>query len=111
MLAPDWVAEDAELHLLPHVERACVVRGWELRRSEVVDNVLEVDVVVPGSSFRDVREVAFTLIGTFAEGSTHVVEMRPDEDAVELLVTTGMLDGDGAFAAHGHVVRLAVRSP
>ena len=30
-------------------------------------------------------------------------------ESVELLATTGMLEGDGAFAPHGHTVRIAVR--
>ena len=109
MLEPDWVAEDPEHHLLPHVERACRERGWSVRRAEVVDAVLEVDVLVAEASLGARREVAFALIGTFAEASTHVVDFGSDRD-VELVVTTGMLPGDGAFAPHGHLVRLAVRS-
>jgi hypothetical protein len=45
----------------------------------------------------------------FAEASTHLVDFGSDRD-VELVVTTGMLPGDGAFGPHGHVVRIAVRS-
>jgi hypothetical protein len=47
---------------------------------------------------------------TFAEASTHVAETVADAGReAELLVTTGMLAGDGDFAPHGHVVRITVR--
>ena len=40
---------------------------------------------------------------------THVVERSPDVGRdVELFVTTGMLEGDGHFAPHGHTVRFRV---
>lgn len=110
MLEPDWVTEEPEAHLLPHVRRLCSERGWELARSDVVDAVLEVDVLAPAGTVQSPREAAFALLGTFAEASTHVVERSPDVGKdVELLVTTGMLEGDGAFAPHGHTVRISVR--
>ena len=111
MLEPDWVAEDPEAHLLPHVRRLCAERGWELTRSDVADAVLEVDVVAPAATVRSPHEAAFSLLGTFAEASTHVVERSSDVGKdVELLVTTGMLEGDGVFAPHGHTVRIS-RAP
>ena len=108
MLVADWVTEDADAHLLPHVRRVCEERGWRLERGEVVDDVLEVDAVTPAGSAHP-REAAFALIGSFAEASTHVVERSPDGRDVELFVTTGMLEGDGRFAPHGHTVRIRVR--
>jgi hypothetical protein len=77
----------------------------------VKDAILDVEVVADGGSWRELREAAFGLVGTFAESSTHVVERSGDDrGSVELLVTTGMLEADGAFAPHGHVVRIAVRA-
>ena len=110
MLETDWVTEDPEAHLLPHVERLAEERGWRIARAAVVDSILEVDVEVRDGTWRSLREAGFALVGTFAEASTHVVETRPDVGReVELLVTTGMLAGDGEFAPHGHLVRIAVR--
>jgi hypothetical protein len=107
MLESDWVTEDPELHLQPHVERLCAERGWQLDRAEVVDAVLEIDITAANA--RAPREAAFAVLGTFAESSTHVVEHSPDIGRrVELLVTTGMLEGDGHFAPHGHTVRIRV---
>jgi hypothetical protein len=107
MSAPDWVTEEPELHLLPHVRRLCEERGWTVARAEVLEAVLEVDVVIAGASRHEVQVTGFALVGTFAESSTHVVVGRRGE-GVELVVTTGVLDGEAQFAAHGHVVRLRV---
>jgi uncharacterized protein YihD (DUF1040 family) len=110
MLEPDWVAEDPDLHLLPHVRRLCEEQSWNLARADVVDAVLEVEVVVPAATVRSPTAAAFAILGTFAEASTHVVEQAAEVgESIELLVTTGMLEGDGAFAPHGHTVRIAVR--
>ena len=109
MLVPDWVAEEPDLHLLPHARRVCEERGWRLERAGVVDAVLELDIVTPEASAPP-REAAFALLGSFAEASTHVVERGPDVGRdVELFATTGMLEGDGGFAPHGHTVRIRVR--
>ena len=110
MLEPDWVAEDPDLHLLPHVRRLCEEQGWSLARADVVADVLEVEVVVPAATVRSPTAAAFAILGTFAEASTHVVEQASElGESIQLLVTTGMLEGDGAFAPHGHTVRIAVR--
>jgi hypothetical protein len=109
MLEPDWVTEDADAHLLPHVRRMCAERGWEVTRAEVTDAVLEVDVSAPAATVRSPREAAFALLGTFAEASTHVVERVADVgNEVEVFATTGMLEGDGDFAPHGHTARIRV---
>jgi hypothetical protein len=110
MVLPDWVAEAPDLHLLPHVERMCEEHGWGILRADVADGVLEVDVTTTAQSRGELRAAAFVLIGSFAESSTHVVARSPDDTSVEVTVTTGMLEGDGAFAPHGHVVRLSVRA-
>jgi hypothetical protein len=112
MLEPDWVAEDPDAHLLPHVRRLCAERGWDLARADVSDGVLELDVSVPAASVASPREAAFALLGTFAEASTHVVERVGDVGKeVEVFVTTGMVEGDqglGSLAPHGHTVRIRV---
>ena len=110
MLEPDWVTEDPEAHLLPHVQRLCADRGWRLDVADVVDAVLRIEVSAPRVTVGSPHEAAFALLGTFAEASTHVVERSADVGRdVEILATTGMLEGDGAFAPHGHSVRIRVR--
>jgi hypothetical protein len=110
MVLPDWVAEAPDVHLLPHVERMCEVNGWRILRADVADGVLDVDVTTTAQSRGELRAAAFVLIGSFAESSTHVVATSPDDSSVEVTVTTGMLEGDGGFAPHGHVVRLSLRA-
>jgi len=55
-----------------------------------------------GTGVRDAHAAAYALIAAVAEASTSVREVRPDEYEV----VTGMLPGDGAFATHGHVLRI-----
>jgi hypothetical protein len=49
----------------------------------------------------------FSVIGSFAEGSTHVAQ-RPVDGAVEYDVVTGMLPDQTEFLTHGHLVRFRV---
>jgi hypothetical protein len=107
MAEPDWVAEDPDLHLLPHVRRFCeaseVLRldGWS-----IADGVLVLDLTALGvDSWGERREAVHALIGTFAEPATLVRELAQDHDFV---VVTGVLEGDSVFAPHGHTVRLRV---
>jgi hypothetical protein len=106
---PDWVAEDPENHLLPHVRRLCDERGWTVT-AEVDDGVLVLGVGLPaGTDRRELRVAGYALVGTFCEESTHI-EQRWSDGAVELDVVTGMPDGSEQFAPHGHTVRLRLRA-
>jgi hypothetical protein len=104
---PNWVAEDPELHLLPQVNRLCVERGWTVS-AEVDDGVLVLAVRLPaGTDRRELRAAGYALVGTFSEESTHL-EQRQSDAVLELDVVTGMPDGSGQFAPHGHTVRLRI---
>ena len=103
---PGWVTEDALEHLGPSCSAAAAMLGVELARMEVVDEVLEIDVrEMAFDEPRAPRIVAYGLIGSFAEATTHIRERRED-GAVVLDVVTGMLPGDGVFATHGHLARV-----
>lgn len=102
---PDWVAEEPEHHLLPHVHRLCEERGWTVS-AEIEDAVLVLGVVLPpGTDRRELRAAGYALVGTFSEECTHV-EQRQSNGGVELDVVTGMPVGSEHFAPHGHTVRL-----
>jgi hypothetical protein len=102
---PDWVAEEPEHHLLPHVRRLCEEQGWTVA-AEIDDAVLVLGVVLPaGADRRELRAAGHALVGTFSEECTHI-EQRQSDGAVELDVVTGMPDGSEQFAPHGHTVRL-----
>lgn len=104
---PDWVTEEPEHHLLPHVRRLCDERGWTVS-AEIDDGVLVLAVGLPaGTDRRELGIAGYALVGTFCEESTHI-EQRQSDGAVELDVVTGMPDGWEQFAPHGHTVRLRI---
>lgn len=116
--ADGWVTEDPEQHRLPHLVAACGRKGspWTVTGWSVVDAALVVDLEhrppPDGGRGRARTRDVFSLLGEIAETATSV--RLPDADvdpgvAAEVEVVTGVLDGDGPFAAHGHVLRLRIR--
>jgi len=105
---PRWVAEDPELHLVPHLRRASVdgLRIGEIRT--VQDGVLAVTAECDqGASRGELRRLAWALLGAIAEPAASVRE-RHDDDAAIYEVVTGIPDDAGPFASHGHTVRLTL---
>ena len=106
--APDWVAEEPEVHLRPHLEHAALALGFGLRSTALDGATYEVRLTWLGEkSRRSVRRAAWALIGSVAEESTHVAEWV-DEDAVVFDVATGTV-GSPVFAPHGHLLRLRIQ--
>ncbi len=107
---PGWVTEEPEVHLVPHLRDANVA-GLRLLDSCVRDDgVLDVAAEYsPGDSRRDIRRRAWALIGAIAEPAASVREHR-DGGAVVFDVVTGVPEGSGKFASHGHTLRLTLRS-
>ena len=104
---PDWVTEEPEHHLLPHVRRLCDERGWTVS-AETDEAVLVLDVGLPAGTDRgELLAAGHALVGTFLEESTHI-EQRQSGGMVELDVVTGMPDGSEQFGPHGHTVRLRI---
>lgn len=111
-----WVAEEPEVHLLPHLERAC--RSLPLRFEEArsaADGAFDVRLRWTGEtpSVGEIRAAVFTLVGSFAELSTYVkqrrIEQTVDGDRTFLFeIVTGFVDGESRFAPHGHSVRVHV---
>jgi len=104
---PGWVAEDPQVHLVPHLLGAGVdgMRVTGCRAAE--DGVLMVTAEhIPGDGRGVIRRRAWALLGTIAEPAACVREHR-DGDAVVFEVVTGIPEG-GPFASHGHVIRLTV---
>jgi hypothetical protein len=111
MEQPDWVAEQPEAHLLPHVARYCADPGspFAVEAATVADGVLEVTLRWRGGTQRELTEAVWALLGTFAETASYV---RGPADGAEPVweLATGMLAPDTTFAPHGHTVRLRVVS-
>lgn len=111
---PDWVAEEPDEYLLPHLQRACASAGSPLE--------LEATEALPGGGY-DVRlrwhgaegnasaarAAVFCLIGVVAESTTYV-RQRAGEGELLFEVGTGMLESDTSFAPHGHTLLLRVRT-
>jgi hypothetical protein len=111
-----WIAEQPDVHLWPHIERAIAAPGspwsgvdWSIDR----DGRLIVDLVHPpieGDRQRAALQAeVLKLLGYVIESSTYVeIEERHDEEALVVDVVTGVLDDQSPFKAHGHVVRFRV---
>jgi hypothetical protein len=106
---PGWVAEEPEVYLVPHLRDASPAGLRLLDCTAGQDGVL--DVVAEharGDGWREIRGRAWTLLGTVAEPAANVRERR-DGDSVVFEVVTG--NPDGAFASHGHTIRLRIQPP
>lgn len=107
LTAPAWVAEDPDDHLLPNLRQACAdaASPWTLVETDLRDGVYVVALAWsrPAPRLGRLRADLFALLGEIAE-STTFVRQRLADDAIEYDVTTGMLDGDGFFAGHGHLL-------
>jgi hypothetical protein len=112
----DWVAEQPEIHLRPHVEAWCQGDG---RLALVGANTDDTDVYVldlewrgASSSVGEARAAVFALIGSFAESATYVRQRRVNGDGsttrLRFEVGTGELAPDAKFAPHGHMVLIDV---
>jgi len=109
-----WVAEEPELHLLPHLETAIAAGPLAIRGSRTdADGTFVADLawVGPGEPSRlAIRSALYALIATIAETVT-VLHEPPEAQGRVIEVLSGSADGDGPFAGHGHTVRLVVSAP
>ena len=111
MDTPQWITEDADAHLLPHLRRMCE-RGdvpLELLDARVEqDGTLVVDCRLEGEWDGWRASVAgFALLGGISETGTFA-EKRETGDRLELDIVTGVVSDEGRYATHGHTVRLRV---
>ena len=115
MRQPNWVAEQPELHLLPHLEQACEslpLQILDARLSE--DGAYEVQLrwTRDEAGVGLIRASVFSLLGAIAETSSYVRQRRPDSTAgspvtLTFDVVTGIVD-EVPFKPHGHTLRLTV---
>jgi hypothetical protein len=109
---PEWVTEEPELHLLPHLERAIAAEDdLALITTRVSNGVLEIDLelqqrATPGR----VRQLAYQVVAAVGEAVTFVRQVG-DHDRATFEVLTGTPAGSSVFATHGHTMRILIRSP
>jgi hypothetical protein len=105
-----WVAEDPDVHLRPHLERACHALPLELRGTGLSpDGTYDVDLVWrgDGDGVGAIRAAVFALAGSVAEPASYVRQRR-DDGALLFELVTGMVGEDSHFSPHGHAVRFRV---
>jgi hypothetical protein len=114
----DWIAEQPEMHLWPHLERAIKAVGspWTSGVFTIDDDgtlvVQLVHATVDGEGARGtVHADAFQLLGLVLEGASYVeVDQNGSEDALVLDVVTGLLEDQTPFRGHGHTISFRVRT-
>ncbi|MFL5864010.1 MAG: hypothetical protein ACJ780_25105 [Solirubrobacteraceae bacterium] len=113
-----WVAEQPELHLLPHVEAWCQQDRRLALTGARADSThaYVLDLAWRGETSRvgEARAAVFSLIGSFAESATYVRQRRvargggSSATQLQFEVGTGELASDVRFEPHGHVVLINV---
>jgi hypothetical protein len=115
MRRPNWVAEQPEMHLLPHLEHACEslpFRILDARTSD--DGTYDVRLGWTGDErgVGVIRASMFGLLGSIAEPSSYIRQRRTNSgDGSSAILTfdvvTGIVD-EAPFEPHGHTLRLSV---
>lgn len=112
--ARNWVAENPELHLMPHVEAWLQADGrLELTRAYSDDRgafIVDLNWLGGPAGPGEVRAAVYALIGQFAESATYVRQRRDADDrpVPKLRFEVGTGELDRAFASHGHTVLINV---
>jgi len=107
-----WVAEEPELHLLPHLRRACETLPLELESAATAaDGTFEVELGWTGEpgAVGKRREAVFALLGAIAETSSYVRQRNGEGGELLFEVVTGLVEADTPLAPHGHTLRIRVR--
>jgi hypothetical protein len=117
MRRPNWVAEQPEVHLLPHLEQACEslpLRLLDARTSD--DGAYDVQLGWTGdeAGVGVIRASIFCLLGSIAEPSSYIRQQRTEpvgaSSAMLMFeVVTGIVD-ETPDRPHGHTLRLSVTS-
>ena len=116
MRRPNWVAEEPEVHLLPHLERACESLPLQILEARTMDDgSYEVQLGWTGdqAGVGVIRASIFSLLGGISEPASYIRQRRTESSdgaALTFDVVTGIVD-DVPFKPHGHTLRLTVAVP
>jgi hypothetical protein len=97
----DWITEEPEAHLLPHIRRACERSRLTLLGHRLDGPILHVLLAAADPRSGEAHAAVFCILGSFAETATSVRQR-----GLVYEVVTGVLDPDTPFKTHGHLVRL-----
>jgi hypothetical protein len=110
MRQPNWVAEQPEVHLLPHLERACESLPFRVLDARTADDGAY-DVRLGWTGDEDgvgaIRASMFALLGSIAEPSSYIRQRNGSDALLAFDVVTGIVD-EMPFKPHGHTLRLYV---
>lgn len=109
MQRPNWVSEEPDVHLLPHLQQACESLPLEILATRTSDDgCYEVQLrwTGEGAGVGVVRAAVFGLLGGIAEPASYVRQRRT-ESTFRFEVVTGIVD-EQPFTPHGHTLRLDV---
>jgi hypothetical protein len=117
MRRPNWVAEQPEMHLLPHLEQACESLPFRILDARTCDDrVYDVQLGWTGDETGAgvIRASMFGLLGSIAEPSSYIRQRRTDSGdgpnaTLTFDVVTGIVD-EMPFKPHGHTLRLSVET-
>jgi hypothetical protein len=115
-IRPTWVAEQPDVHLLPHLERAIAAPGWTWTGVDWLiddDGRLIIELTHPpveGDRGRATLQAeVLKLLGYIVESATYLeIEERHDDETLIVDVVTGVMDDQSPFKAHGHTLRFRV---
>jgi hypothetical protein len=107
MSQKDWIAEDPQAHLLPHLMEACERPDslLTLESTHVADDgtyIVTLGLREGDTSVGQQRAALFALLGEVSETATYVRQRRSDSGGLIFEVVTGIVDGQ--FAPHGHTL-------
>ena len=105
----NWIAEEPENHLLPHLRAACEPANstFALASSQIDQDgafVVEVRPRDQSLGLGQIRAAVLCLIGQIAETGTYIRQRR---ESLSFEVLTGVV-GDSPFASHGHLLVLRI---
>jgi hypothetical protein len=110
MRTSEWVAEEPESHLLPHLREAAEGLPLALDATRKLDDgTFEVELrwTDGDAGIGEIRRAVYALVGSVAETATYVRQRR-DGDSVTFELVTGIIGEDARFEPHGHAVRFRV---
>ena len=115
MQQPNWVAEQPESHLLPHIEQACESLPLQILDARSADDgsyEVQLRWTDDQAGVGLIRASIFTLLGEIAEPSSYIRQRRTESApgspaTLTFEVVTGIVD-ETPFRPHGHTLRLSV---
>jgi hypothetical protein len=111
---PRWVAEQAEVHLLPHAESWCQedprLALTDAHTDDMGAYILDLEWMGAPGAVGSARAAVYSLIGSFAESATYIRQRRVVSAGggsglgLQFEVGTGELAPEARFEPHGHLV-------